>query len=277
MKISILLFLAFVLVACGNIKYEQGPTFMSDKHNGKEPEKQYENTTKDNKVNVEDGEKKIEIKKMVYTDREINIQYPEIVNSGDTEMEKKINKLIESEALKIIDTFDGEVANLALDVVYTPMWIGENFLSVIYGGTSYVNDGAHPTNIFFTTNIDIKKGEKIRLQDTIRIDDNFIELFKTGKYVQFDSELNVGAESKDEINIFTNEELKNYFRNSDEISDLNGANVFTYYTEDSLGVSIEVPHVLGDHVEFEINFRDLKQNILPNSAVWNDIEASFSQ
>ena len=79
--------------------------------------------------------------------------------------------------------------------------------------------------------------------------------------MQFDPELNVGAECKDEINKFTNEELRNYFRNSDEISVSNGSNVFTYYTEDSLGVSIDVPHVLGD----------------TNSEVWNDFEATLSQ
>jgi hypothetical protein len=49
---------------------------------------------------------------------------------------------------------------------------------------------------------------------------------------------------------------------------------FSYFTEDALGISIGVPHVIGDHAEFEIPSRDIQGNI-KDSAIWEDFSSVF--
>ncbi|WP_044505067.1 hypothetical protein, partial [Megasphaera massiliensis] len=52
------------------------------------------------------------------------------------------------------------------------------------------------------------------------------------------------------------------FNESDVISDANELGVFTYFTKDSLGISFNVLHALGDHAEFEIAYSEFKDHLL---------------
>lgn len=274
MKTGALLLLAFILASCGISKNttenNKVSTTISGKLGNSTSDQSNEKRIKYGNGNVIDGDKRLEIKPTSYTDHNIKIQYPEVINLGGTERETKINALIKSEALQILKTFDRDVKDISLDIDYIPKWIGRSFLSIQYVGSGYVNDAAYPTNIYFTTNLDVTDVKKIKLKDVIKIDKNLIDLFKSGKYIQADPNLNVKTESKGEISNFTDEELISYFRDSDEVSDENELNAFSYFTKDSLGVSVGVSHALGDHAEFEINYRDLINNRLEN-AVWNDV------
>jgi len=136
--------------------------------------------------------------------------------------------------------------------------VGDTSLGVKYVGSSYVKDGAYPKNIFFTTNLDIKKGKKLLLSDIVEINDDFVDLLRKAKYVPYDSDLIVESEAREELSNYSNAELISYLNKSDEISDGNELGVFTYFTKGSLGISFNVPHVLGDHVEFEIKYSDFK-------------------
>lgn len=47
--------------------------------------------------------------------------------------------------------------------------------------------------------------------------------------------------------------------------------LFSYFTNDSLGISIGVIHALGDHAEFEIKYEELKEVIKNENEIWNDL------
>lgn len=188
-----------------------------------------------------------EITKVDYNDKDVKISYPQISNLNDKDKEKQINEIIKSESLKVLSTYGGDVDNLTLDVDYIIKWKGANLLSIQYIGSGYVEDEAYPNNILYTTNIDINKGTKIKLIDVINIDESFIQKFKEGRYTAFDLQLNVENESKSEINKYSNTELVEYFNKADVINIENELSVFSYFTKDSLGLSVSVPNAIGDY------------------------------
>lgn len=85
-----------------------------------------------------------------------------------------------------------------------------------------------------------------------------MELLRKAKYVTYDPDLEVESEAKDYFNSYTNHELISYLEHSDEFSEQNELGIYTYITNDSLGISFEVPHAIGDHAEFEISLSELQ-------------------
>lgn len=67
------------------------------------------------------------------------------------------------------------------------------------------------------------------------------------------------------------QDLLNYFKQSDEVSQINESGTFSYITQDSIGVSISVPHALGDHLEMEISFAELSENIKKENKLLDSI------
>ena len=43
----------------------------------------------------------------------------------------------------------------------------------------------------------------------------------------------------------------------DGIGTENQSNYFSYINEDSIGISIEVPHAIGDHLEYELSGEEI--------------------
>jgi hypothetical protein len=133
----------------------------------------------------------------------------------------------------------------------------------------YVEGAAYPTNILFTTNIDMQKAIKIRLSDVININNEFIDAFRKGKYKPYDSELNGSVEAEMELTNYSNERLVQYFNKSDQLNPNNELNVYTCFTKGATGISVGVPHAIGDHVEFEIPYKDIKKYIVDhNDPIW---------
>jgi hypothetical protein len=54
-------------------------------------------------------------------------------------------------------------------------------------------------------------------------------------------------------------------------------NIFSYFTKDSLGISISFPHVYGDHLEFEFKYQDIVNNIKAENEVWRDFTSLVQQ
>ena len=57
----------------------------------------------------------------------------------------------------------------------------------------------------------------------------------------------------------------------DNIGTEKQSDVFSYFTSDSLGISVSVSHAIGDHAEFEIKYQDLKGNIKTENEIWKDL------
>ena len=218
-----------------------------------------------------------EIIEAKYINADIIIHYPQIINLGDKGKQNEINRILKEEALAVLDEYEeSEISSkLSLDMDFDVMWDGQRLLSIRYLGDGYLKGAAHPFNFFYTTNINIMNGTKVRLKELIEIDDGLVYKLKQAKYRPWHSALNLAEDG------ILNEVLSDWFNdynlidyiskrdNSDEYLD------FWYLTEDTLGISLGIPHAIGDHMEFEIDYKDLRSNIKAENELWKDFSINL--
>lgn len=117
------------------------------------------------------------------TNNDITIHYPQISNFNDNNKQAKINGVIKKEALNVLSDYTGSLnGKVTLDVDYDIAWQGMHVLSIKYYGYVNVERAAHPTRLFYTTNININNVSIIQLNSLINIDPSFVDKFKNGKF-----------------------------------------------------------------------------------------------
>ena len=198
---------------------------------------------------------KYDITEVTYTDNNININYPQISNLSDSEKQDRINELIKTEALVVLESYKDDINNLNLNMNFEIMYKGSDILSIKYLGLSSVKGTAFPTNEINTTNIDLAKEQLLTLSDVVTVNDTFIEKFNAGKYKEYSSDLNL--ESEGALN-----DALNYLDSNNLIASFKKEAAKFYFTNESLVVSVEVAHVMGDHLEMEIKYNDLGDLLL---------------
>ena len=187
--------------------------------------------------------------KNVYTDKKVIVNYPQITNLGDVNKQKVINSILKQEALKVSNYYKDSTGEVTLNIVYNIKYKGNDLLSVQYSGTAYAKGAAHPNNLFYTTNINITKGVRLRLSDFVKIDKEFVNKFRSAA----DKSSQPGKVSVEQ---YTNAELIKMFKNADSLDSIgtvNQSDTFSFFTKDTLGISVPVSHAAGDHAEFEMN------------------------
>jgi hypothetical protein len=205
---------------------------------------------------------------------DIAIRYPQIINLDDEERQIRINDLIRSEAVpgQFLNYTDKRLFTLPID--YKITWQSDNLLSIQYSGVGYVKGTPHPNHFFYTTNIDIAQVKKVKLKDVVRIDEGFVEKFRhenirtvsphpgalSGKQILIDST---------PFNKVTDTVRR--FNEADEVAQKGRLpSNYCYFTPNSLGISVNAPHPIGDHAEFEIKYEDIAENIKAENEVWRD-------
>ncbi|MPN01123.1 hypothetical protein SDC9_148326 [bioreactor metagenome] len=132
-------------------------------------------------------------------------------------------------------------------------------LSVKFLGYSYTEGAAHPNSFFYTINIDMENQSLIKLEDLVKIDEDFAHVFRKGTYLSEYGE--ISPEWKQGLDDALNETddagwVKN-LKGSDAAADENIYGIYSYFTDHSLVISVSVPHVLGDYVEISLDDKDL--------------------
>ncbi|RDU37625.1 hypothetical protein DRW41_07220 [Neobacillus piezotolerans] len=207
---------------------------------------------------------------------DIKINYPQINGLSNVSTQNSVNSILKEEAIRITEVYKSDDDKVHPDVELKVDSVikrkSERYISVQYFGAVYVQNTPHPTNLFYTTNIDLKNGIKVRLADLVKIDTELIEKFRNGRYIPFDEGLNLEKERvlTDLIERFTDEELINMFVAADKMDESNSSFTFSYFTENALGISIGIPHAVGDHLEIEIKFDDIKNLIKAEREIWKD-------
>jgi hypothetical protein len=109
----------------------------------------------------------------------------------------------------------------------------------------------------------------LHLKDLFKIDNNFIEAFKAGTYSSSIEGLDLG---KSGVNI--KETIETQYSNNALISLFQKDEANFVLTSDGVIISIEVPHVLGDHLEMSIPYKSVEANMIKSSSVWKDYSAT---
>lgn len=215
------------------------------------------------------------IQNVVYQKDGIDASYPEILSGGTAAMRKEWNQIIREDFDKIIQIYSFQpfpkptppstgVAPTFLTVSYKIKGNTEAWLSLFYLADFNSAYSAHPSNLIYTTNIDKRNSRRIRLSDIIDVNEAFVKEFRTWKIKDSSENTNEIQEAiYDYISHISDEELLAGFRAADHIGSDNPWGIYSYLTNDSLGISIEVPNYAGDHAEFEQALTHLDQYLKP--------------
>ena len=144
----------------------------------------------------------------------------------------------------------------------------DQFFSVLYKASFRSPYSAHPTELVYTTNIDKKNNKRIRLSDISQLNTNFVKNFRSWNFRSFEEgneELNRAI--IDFIDSMSDLDLMMGFQEADQIGSDNLWGIYSYLTAERLGISIGVPHYIGDHVEFENDYSNL-MNYLNTNYEW---------
>ncbi len=214
-----------------------------------------------------------ELVKLYYNGEKVKIFYPQIQNLGDEKRQKIINDLIKKDVpgdKSRYEYYEKPNSDSFYELDYQVKWKGPNLLSIRYLGIRYEKNTPHPTHLSYTTNIDLKHGKRLSLKDIVDINKDFVGKIKKGKYTQWDSGLKLPEDILQSVlDNYSDEKMIKYLNQSD-IYD-----TYCYFTQDSLGVSFEVSHAIGDHVEFEVKYRDIINYIDKTNNIWNDFPGIF--
>ncbi|MBY0022179.1 DUF4163 domain-containing protein [Paenibacillus polymyxa] len=215
-----------------------------------------------------------ELTREKYSKNGIVIKYPQITKLKDIAKQKSLNQILKTEALGGLHDYADSNFGVHVEIDYEIKRQSERFLSVQYKGIRYVKDAAYPTHMFYTTNLDMKQASRIRLRDLVKVEKPFIELIKSGKITA------VQPEQQGLIGDFTKDDLMQLLANAD-VTKGSLAEVemesFSYLTNDSLGMSVPMAHVVGDHAEYEIHFAQIPENIRQNKELWSELSSVEDQ
>ncbi len=181
----------------------------------------------------------------------VKIAYPQISQLGNDQLERKINTLIKKDALSILDGYQGNLHQLILDLKYEVKYQGSDFLSIKYLGFASKKGAAYLSNVIYTTTIDLAQQKVVALKELVTVDDNFVEKFNGGKYVPYSASSDLQTQAiLERAKAESNQSIKERF---------NGDQAKYYLTGNSLVVSNEVIHALGDHFELELDYPVVKK------------------
>jgi hypothetical protein len=209
-----------------------------------------------------------------YSENGIIIKYPQITKLEDAEKQKSLNHILKNEALKGLYEYADSNTGVHVEIDYEIKRQSERFLSVQYAGIRYVKKAAYPNHIFYTTNLDIKQAVRLRLSDLVKVEKPFLELLKSEKFTA------IQPAQKGLIGNFTQDELNQSLTSADVpegSAEESESGTFSYLTSDSLGISIPVAHVAGDHAEYEIRLQQIPDDMKKNKELWQELSPVIAQ
>lgn len=215
------------------------------------------------------GQEEGEITEVPYRQDGYDAVYPNIISGGSLKQLEQWNKLIDQDFEKILHIYSfqpfpqptpptGSSAPVILKLGYTIKENSDRLISIFYTADFASPYSAHPTELIYTTNIDKIGSRRVRLGDYVKLNEKFVKEFRTWEpilYEEGEEELNKAA--RDYMASFTDKELLRGFRAADQIGSANLYHIYSYRTPEKLGISLEAPNYLGDHIEFEKKLSEL--------------------
>ncbi|MFD0673277.1 hypothetical protein [Cohnella sp. GCM10027633] len=195
-----------------------------------------------------------------YRDGKIEIDYPQLEGMPDKGKQQAINETLRGRALEGARYYEGAEGEVTLDVDYAAELRPAGLLSVIYTGMGNVEGAAHPTNHFYASNIDLNAGKALALHDLVTIDGAFVQKLRQAKPKDSDPD---SAEQAARRYLDEQNDESGWLAMFGDADLGHEGEPFSYVTKDALGVSFNVPHVMGDHVELELPIGELEGMLTP--------------
>jgi len=198
-----------------------------------------------------------------YQDNGVYVSYPQAVSDTGKSRTDLINGIILADINRFLNLYSKDVIappaagsglflRDTLHIGYEIMRNDDRILSIFYTADFYSPYAPHPTQLIFSTNIDLINNRRLKLSDILQVDDVlpdeflFWEPVGNGQYIN---------EIRDYIRGLGKEVLRSGFGSADIIGSMNRLGIFSYLKPNRIGISISVPNYLGDHAEFEKNLQ----------------------
>ncbi len=204
-----------------------------------------------------------EIQDKIFQKNGTYVSYPVLISETDSEKINAWNNIILQDIGRILNIYsaytfapppEGEDLYLpdTLHVTYEIKRNDIRYLSIVYTADFYSPYAAYPTQIIYTTNIDKTNDRRLRLSDVIPDRRSLAnELTSWDIVSEYDDHKEYSGAVRDYISGLGKEIIYMGLESADFIGPDNYLGIYSYLTPDKLGISISVPHYLGDHVEYE--------------------------
>lgn len=242
--VIILLILGIVLLGCkqSNIKNNKKNEITEEYIESEETIQEEETIDKSENVNIKEKSKGYKITDNIFESGSIRIIYPVISNLNNEILQQVINENIYLRVESISNYYDIN-RSPTMDISYIIKTANEDIISIVLQGYVNCDDTAYPTSFFETINLDLNTGDVLKVSDLVNIDDEFISKLKAS------NPINNSYVDNTYLSSFSDDEVKEMLIYADN----EDSNVYSYVLEDgSIGISINVPHALGDYLEYEV-------------------------
>lgn len=240
-----------------DISVEQEPGILDEQDNS---------TKQENPVNYE-------VKEHIFRSDGIEAHYPNLSSETSGINTNEWNRIIMEDFIQILGIYTYEpfpeletpadLPAITLKLNYEIKRRDNRFFSIFYKADYFSPYAAHPSQLVYTTNIDLQNNKRLQLSDLVRLDQKFAELFKNWDYIPFEEgNEELDRAIRDYLKGLSEEELLKGFQAADIIGADNSSGIFSYLTPDRMGISLSVPHYIGDHLEFEKEFSLMKDFLI---------------
>jgi hypothetical protein len=213
-----------------------------------------------------------EIEKVAYEKDGIKASYPQFIlgsNTSYNENARVWNKLILNDFNKILQIYSfrpfpeetpapSAIIPTLLTISYRIKANDNKKASILYTADYNSSYSAHPSSLVYTTNIDKVNNKRVRLTDYVTVNKDFVKDFRSWTLNTEITDPELLQAIQDYITSMTDEDLLLGFQAADQIGSDNPWGIYSYTTPDSLGISIQAPNYIGDHIEFERPLSELE-------------------
>lgn len=117
----------------------------------------------------------------------------------------------------------------------------EEFISIVFTGKYNLKSAAHPNDVFFSINVDVRSVERVGVADVCTVDDTLYNAF-----LQYANSDRITRDELMSLNVFKKDTF------IEGLTQEPKKGFYSYFTPTHIGISYPVVYALGDHVEAEI-------------------------
>ncbi len=182
-----------------------------------------------------------------YKDGNISVEYPVLSGLPSGVSEDKVNALIKEKAIQIINAYELSGDSSTVSITCNVLALDRSKAVISYSGNIDTEGAAYPLDVFYTTTVDLKTGDLVRLI-------NYADPYTLAEYVQSDDCVFTKAADKsaarEEIGKYEIDVLAELLAESDFSADddSNFPESFSYENQGDIYVVIPVTHAAGDYV-----------------------------
>lgn len=196
----------------------------------------------------------ISVQLETYSSGNISIQYPVISQIDDADKQERVNQLLKTNALSIIQANDLDETKDTLTVKCEVISADRKRLTAVYKGDRMTDGAAYPVSVFYTNTMDLNQVRDLGLSD-------FTDGYTMAGYVLSDDVefLGIAQEQKEAFlkyrDSLDTDILTEVFNGADFplASETAWPESFSYESHGTICFSVPVPHALGDYVIVTFN------------------------